>query len=402
MIIFDDQDRAAFYPLALNRSVGDLRCGILKLRQRLEQFLEDGETTAIWIDPLLTPLYRERKPDWQVNAPAPANSLLVNSRLKVSQSSIEAVKNLPAGHCLHRGDLILALRCPRELSSLPGIAELEGLDFQLIPSDLETYDNLSDIIHDNERLLRFDFEHLFYDNNNYFETEMGVTALNPYNIWIGENVELKPGVVLDASDGPIVLDQGARVLANAVITGPAYIGKKSLVKVGAKIYGGTSVGPVCKIGGEVEGSIFQAYSNKQHDGFLGHSFVGEWVNIGADSNNSDLKNTYRTVGFHSYLSGARIDSGTMFLGALIGDHVKLGINTSVNTGCVIGIGSNLFGPDLISGFIPDFSWGPASQLGKYRLDRFCETAALVKARRDLEFSPAEREIFGVLHGRASG
>ncbi len=400
MIIFDDQDRAAFHPLALNRSVGSLRCGILKLRQRLQQFLDAGDDTAVWIDPLLTDLYRERHPEWLINKPAPADSLLVNSRVKVSQNSIEAVKALPEGHCLHRGDTILALRCVSEMAILPSLGELAKMGYALNPSDLDIYNNLADIIHDNERLLRFDFEHLFYDHENYFETEMGVTALNPYNIWIGENVELKPGVVLDASEGPIVLDQGARVLANAVITGPAYLGKKSLVKVGAKIYGGTSIGPVCKVGGEVEGCIIQAYSNKQHDGFLGHSFVGEWVNIGAGCNNSDLKNTYRNVSFHSYLSGSKVDSGSIFLGALIADHVKLGINTSINTGCVIGMGSNLFGPALISGFVPDFSWGPASQLGKYRFERFCETAALVKARRDLDSTTAETELFRVLHGRS--
>lgn len=402
MIVFDDQNTAAFYPLTQNRSVGDLRCGILKLRQRLQQFLEDGDDTAIWTDPLLAELYRERKPEWQVNKPAPAQTLLVNSRLKVDQTSIERVRALPAGHCLHQGEAILALRTVKETPALPALAELAGLGYTLVPSELGIYQNLSDIIHDNDRLLRFDFEHLFYDNDNYFETELGVTALNPYSIWIGEDVDLKPGVVLDASGGPIVLDQGARVMANAVIMGPAYIGKKSLVRVGAKIYGGTSIGPVCKVGGEVEGSIFQAYSNKQHDGFLGHSFIGEWVNIGADTNNSDLKNTYGNVCFHSYLSGSKIDSGTMFLGALIGDHAKLGINTSINTGCVIGLGSNLFGPDLISDFIPDFSWGQASQLGRYRFDRFCATAALVKARRELEFSAAETEIYRVLHERSGG
>ena len=402
MIVFDDQYRAAFFPLAQNRSVGDLRCGILKLRQRLQQFLDDSDETAVWTDPLLTGLYRERKPEWPVNQPALANTLLVNSRLKVTQASIETLKSLPQGSCLHHGDVILALRTLEEMPALPALDELSGQGYKLLPSELELYCNLCDIIHDNDRLLRFDFEQLFYDNDNYFETEPGVTALNPYGIWIGEKVELKPGVVLDASDGPIVLDQGARVLANAVITGPAYIGKKSLVRVGAKIYGGTSIGPVCKIGGEVEGSIFQAYSNKQHDGFLGHSFIGEWVNLGADTNNSDLKNNYGNVSFHSYLSDSKVDSGTMFLGTMIGDHAKLGINTSINTGCVIGIGSNLYGPNLISGFIPDFSWGQASQLVRYHFDRFCATAAAVKARRGLEFSSAETELFRVLHGRSGG
>ncbi|MDZ4182203.1 MAG: hypothetical protein U1B83_04940, partial [Candidatus Cloacimonadaceae bacterium] len=153
------------------------------------------------------------------------------------------------------------------------------------------------------------------------------------------------------------------------------------------------IGPVCKVGGEVEGTIFQAYSNKQHDGFLGHAYVGEWVNIGADTNNSDLKNTYKSVAFHSYRAKGRIDSGSMFMGSVIGDHAKLGINCSINTGCVIGTGATLWGSDLISGFIPDFSWGEAKNLSRYRFDAFCQTAALVKQRRKLDLSKAEIELY---------
>ncbi|MCB5224209.1 MAG: putative sugar nucleotidyl transferase [Candidatus Cloacimonadaceae bacterium] len=399
MIIFDDYRTAAFYPLTQNRCLGDLRCGILKLRQRLEQFLDDRDDVEIWMDPLLAKLYQQRQPQWLVNQPASEGDLLVNSRLKVDQNSIEAVKRLIVGQCLAKQNDVIALKTNQKLSRIPQLSELREMGFQIIESDVALYQDLSDLIHDNDRLLRFDFEHLFYDNENYFETEPGVTALNPYSIWIGEGVSLKPGVVLDASDGPIILDQGAKVLANAVIMGPAFIGKNSVVKIGAKIYGGSSIGPVCKVGGEIESSIFQAYSNKQHDGFLGHSIVGEWVNIGADTNNSDLKNTYRSVGFHSYLAGGRVDSGKMFLGAMIGDHVKLGINVSLNTGSVIGIGSNLWGSELISGFVPDFSWGTASKLDKYRFDRFCDTAARVKARRNLEFSPEETELYQAIYTR---
>ena len=399
MIIFDDHRTAAFYPLALNRCLGDIRCGILKLRQRLEQFLGESDETKIWMDPALERLYRQRQPGWLVNQAAPKGCLLVNSRLRVDRDSIKAVQSLAQGQCLGAGDSILALKSNRELNRLPELSELDGMGFQVIESELFLYQDLSDLIHDNERLLRFDFEQLLYDNDNYFETEPGVTALNPYSIWIGEGVNLKPGVVLDASDGPIVLDQGAQVLANAVIMGPAFIGKGSLVKVGAKIYGGSSIGPVCKVGGEIENSIFQAYSNKQHDGFLGHSIVGEWVNIGADTNNSDLKNTYRNVGYHSYLQGGRVDSGKMFLGSMIGDHVKLGINVTLNTGSVIGVGSNLWGSELISGFVPDFSWGTANSYDKYRFDRFCDTASAVKARRGLEFGHEEKELFQAIHER---
>jgi UDP-N-acetylglucosamine diphosphorylase/glucosamine-1-phosphate N-acetyltransferase len=267
----------------------------------------------------------------------------------------------------------------------------KGYSVSELPDSL--YQDLSDLIHANDSLLRADFDMFFHDQDSFFETEPGVTVLNPYQAWIGEDVTLKPGVVVDASDGPVVIDEGAVVMPNAVITGPVYIGKNSTIKVGAKIYPGTTIGPVCKIGGEVEGSIFQAYSNKQHDGFLGHSFVGEWVNIGADTNNSDLKNTYMEVEFYSYRARQKIPSGSIFLGTLIGDHTKLGINTTINTGTVIGCGCNLWGSALITGFIPDLSWGTADALKPYRLPAFFATASVVKQRRKLVLSPAEIKLY---------
>lgn len=392
MIVFDDAQSDGFYPLTLNRSVGDLRCGILKLRQRWQALLED-EDSAVWIAPRLAPLYRERHPDWQINQTARMDQLHVNSRLQPTPETAQAVKSLRAGQYLHSAETVVAVKGKPEQAAGLSPTILDQAGFEAIPLQCALYDNLSDLIHENDRLLRHDFDQFFYDRDNFFETEPGVTVLHPYNVWIAEGVELKPGVVLDASDGPIVLDEGVRVLPNAVITGPAYIGKRCLIKVGAKIYGSTSLGPVCKVGGEVEGCVFQAYSNKQHDGFLGHSYVGEWVNLGADTNNSDLKNTYKPVAFHSYRAGGKIPSGKMFLGALIADHAKLGINASLNTGCVIGLGSNLWGSSLISDFVPDFSWGQACSLDRYRFDAFCQTAATVKQRRGLDFTPIEAELY---------
>jgi len=396
MIIFDDMQAAAFYPLTLSRSVGDLRCGILKLRQRLQELLHD-EDSAVWIEPRLARLYRERHPDWSVNRHPAVETLWVNSRLRPLPGNIEAVQNLKSGECLVCGNEPVAFRglpAPEFTLAADYFAQA---GYKIIALESSLYRNLSDLIQDNSRLLAFDFDHFFHDKDEEFDTEPGVSVLNPYQVWIAEDVQLKPGVVLDASEGPIVLDSGVRILPNSVIMGPTYIGKSSLIKAGAKIYGGTSIGPVCKVGGEVEGSIFQAYSNKQHDGFLGHSFIGEWVNIGADTNNSDLKNTYKNVAFHSYLENARIDSGTMFLGTMVGDHTKLGINCSINTGCVIGVGCNLWDSDRISDFIPDFSWGPARELTAYRFDAFCQVAATVKSRRSLSFTEAEAELYSRIH-----
>ena len=396
MIVFDDLQAAAFYPLTLSRSVGDLRCGILKLRQRLQELLHD-EDNSVWIETSLVRLYQERHPDWSVNQHPAAEALWVNSRLRPLPGNIEAVQNLKSGECLVCGNEPVAFRglpAPEFTLAADYFAQA---GYKIIALESCLYRNLSDLIQDNARMLAFDFDRFFHDKDEEFDTEPGVMVLNPYQVWIAEDVQLKPGVVLDASEGPIVVDSGVRILPNSIIMGPAYIGKSSLIKAGAKIYGGTSIGPVCKVGGEVEGSIFQAYSNKQHDGFLGHSFIGEWVNIGADTNNSDLKNTYKNVAFHSYLENARIDSGTMFLGTMVGDHTKLGINCSINTGCVIGVGCNLWDSNLISDFIPDFSWGPARELTAYRFDAFCQVAATVKSRRGLSFTDAEAELYSRIH-----
>jgi UDP-N-acetylglucosamine diphosphorylase / glucose-1-phosphate thymidylyltransferase / UDP-N-acetylgalactosamine diphosphorylase / glucosamine-1-phosphate N-acetyltransferase / galactosamine-1-phosphate N-acetyltransferase len=393
LVVFDDKHHKSFYPIAQTRSVGDLRCGILKLRQRLEYIFADGDT-GILIDDSLVDLYRDRHPDWIVNDLPAGEKLYLNSRLIISDEAVNAVKALGINQALINGEDIIALRSDKSLTwgfQLP-------VDIQQIHSALPLYAHIAQLIHDNGRLISWDFEHIFYDADNFFETEPGVSVLHPYNVWIAEGVELAPNVVLDASEGPIVIDEGARVMAGAVLCGPLYVGKKSLIKIAAKIYGGTSIGPVCKVGGEVEGSIFQAYSNKQHDGFLGHAYIGEWVNLGADTNNSDLKNTYKNVLYHNYLTKTKIDSGSQFMGSVIGDHSKTGINTSLNTGLVIGCACNIYGSGLFSAFVPDFSWGEAQALTEYRFSDFCDTAAIVKKRRNLELSDSERRLYQTISG----
>jgi len=387
LIIFDDKLRSNFFPLTLNRSTADLRCGILKQRQHLESYFAGFEDFILQIDSMLVPLYRERHAEWEINANPKGEKLFVNSRLKLDEAAIEQINNLPPETGLLSSGALVAAKT----SKLLDVHNPQGI--KLTESSITLYNCLSDLIHDNSRMIEWDFQHFFYEKDNFFETEPGVTVLHPYNVWIAEEVTLGPGVVLDASTGPIVLDKGARVMPNAVLCGPLYLGKNSLVKIGAKLYGGTSIGPVCKVGGEIEGSIFQAYSNKQHDGFLGHSYIGEWVNLGADTNNSDLKNTYKNVAYYSYTTQAKQDSGTQFLGCVMGDHSKTGINCSINTGAVIGIGCNLWGRALIDGFIPDFSWGEADNLSPYRFEAFCQTAAIVKQRRNLSLTPIEQQLY---------
>ncbi|MDD2543379.1 MAG: putative sugar nucleotidyl transferase [Candidatus Cloacimonetes bacterium] len=394
LVSFEDRYHKSFYPISATRFVGDLRCGIMKLRQRLEYLFASDESSSVIINPCLVDLYQHRHPDWQINELPEGAKLYVNTRLRITDESIMEVKKLKLNQALMSGQQIAALCTKQPLSF--GFELPSGIEIRA--TQLPLYEHLAELVHDNARMITWDFEHVFYEEDNYYDTEPGVQVLNPYNIWLAEDVQLAPNVVLDASEGPIVIDSGAKVMAGSVLCGPVYIGKKSLIKISAKIYGGVSIGPVCKVGGEVEGSIFQAYSNKQHDGFLGHAYIGEWVNLGADTNNSDLKNTYKNVKYYNYMSDTLMDSGSQFMGCIIGDHSKTGINTSLNTGLVIGCGCNLYGPALFSGFIRDFSWGEAASLTKYRLQAFCDTAEIVKQRRNLELAKAERDLYRLLSG----
>lgn len=219
----------------------------------------------------------------------------------------------------------------------------------------------------------------------------GVKMVNEENIVVGGSASIRPGVVLDASSGPIIINDGSVLMPNAVILGPVYIGKSTIVKTGAKILEGTSLGNVCKVGGEVDHSIFASYANKQHDGFIGHSYIGEWVNIGAGTNNSDLKNNYSAVRMWS--AGAIRETGRQFLGLIIGDHSKTGIGMLFNSGTVVGFNCNLFGSALVGKFVPSFSWGQGGQLEPYDLDKALLTAQIVMERRDVKFEDVHKRYF---------
>lgn len=203
------------------------------------------------------------------------------------------------------------------------------------------------------------------------------------------------GAVLDASSGPIILGEGARIMPNAVILGPVYIGPNTLIKAGSKIYGGTSIGASCKVGGEVEESILHAFANKQHEGFLGHSYLGEWTNIGAGTDTSDLKNNYGSVRVWTEDAGL-FDTGQRFIGLLMGDHSKCGIGTTFNTGTVVGVSANVFGAGYPPKHIPSFTWGGAAGLTEYGLDKALATAAVVMSRRNRSLETVDEALLRIV------
>jgi UDP-N-acetylglucosamine diphosphorylase/glucosamine-1-phosphate N-acetyltransferase len=248
------------------------------------------------------------------------------------------------------------------------------------------------IIEENPRVIEDDFEKSpFRGQSEETVVYPGVRMVGEDNVVVGEGVVIKPGVVLDASSGPIFLNDGASIMANALVLGPAYLGRKSIIKSGAKILEGTSIGNVCKIGGEVDETVFGDYSNKQHDGFLGHSYIGEWVNIGAGSNNSDLKNNYSAVRMWS--AGAIRGTGRQFLGLIMGDHTKAGIGTLFNSGTVAGFNCNLYGSEMVQKFVPSFSWGHGDEMIEYEFEKAMLTAQVVMERRDVKFSDVHKNLF---------
>ncbi|MCL2064111.1 MAG: hypothetical protein FWG98_07025 [Candidatus Cloacimonetes bacterium] len=413
-IIFEDNCWNNFLPFTFTRFTGDIRAGVLKLRQRLGIYF-DFEPKKIVIREDLSELYKKRHDDWEINNFPKGEYIFINSRLKVNEQIKNEIINLKFGQKLVFENDILAFSLKFDQDFSCSTENINGLHVSLekvvsnssgmysqknndiINSSSPLWNFTWEFLLENGNLIKDDFQQIFYEEDNFMEIDPGVIALNPYDIWIGENTIIKHGVLLDASEGPVIIDENVTILHNTVIIGPVYIGKNSLIKIGAKIYGNTSIGPFCKVGGEVSGCIFQAYSNKQHDGYLGQSFIGEWVNIGADTNNSDLKNTYKPVKVWFYPQKKKISTDCLFIGVFIGDHSKIGINCSINTGAMIGFGVNLYGSDMISDFIPSFSWGEAKNLALYQIDKFLETASTVKKRRNEDLKIEEINLINKIY-----
>ncbi len=214
--------------------------------------------------------------------------------------------------------------------------------------------------------------------------------INPETLFVHPTARIDSGVVLDCTEGPIIIEDGVRIMPHVTITGPVFIGKNSTIKVSAKIYGGTSIGPISKVGGEIENSIIQGCSNKQHDGYLGHSFLGEWVNLGAGTNTSDLKNDYSPV--RVTIEGETFDTNSLFVGLLMGDHSKSAIGTQFNTGTAAGVSCNIFGAGFPPKWIPNFSWGGASGFETYRFNKAIEVARAVMIRRQSTLNAEEEAL----------
>jgi UDP-N-acetylglucosamine diphosphorylase/glucosamine-1-phosphate N-acetyltransferase len=399
LCLFEDRLAGNFAPVALTRHLSHLLVGAMTLRDRAVTAVAP-ERVVLHGRSYIRDYYRAAgelvdRPD--------RPTLFVNARLLITPKLHARFPQGDEWLLKYRGEVIAAQLKERSVTMLDWSAD--ALDFSLL-GEMEThqlesaplYEYLWDLIYDNGERIIDDFPDL---NAGQQGTVMsGAHLVNPARITIGSGSVVRPGAVLDATLGPIIIARDVEVMSNAVIEGPCHIGDHCRIKIGAKIYEKTSIGPWCKVGGEVENSIILGYSNKQHDGFLGHSYLGRWVNLGADTNTSDLKNNYGMIRITQ--EGREVDTGRMFLGTLFGDHAKTGINTMLNTGSVIGVAANVFGGGFPPKSIPSFAWGGSDGFERFDLDKALELARRVMSRRDVEFTDADEKLIRYLAQKSMG
>ena len=387
-------------PLVYMRPVYELRCGIDLLMDKIIRKYPEREVILLCRDYLANTVREKHK--YKVN-PLKYNqgtTLFLNGRLLLnkavafdgkeevvfSDSSILYARLRGDNSAIMTSENIISGEALRTLKLRVPCREAE---------DNNLLDYSWEFVKANAAQIKIDFKDIAGKGRILGKVFEGVHLINKKDIFIGSGSIVKPGVVLDAEKGPIYIGKGVKVLPNAVIEGPSYIGDNSTVKIGAKIYEGTSIGEVCKAGGEIEESIIHSYSNKQHEGFLGHAYIGQWCNIAADTNDSDLKNNYGNV--RVYVNGKFIDTGEMFVGLTMGDHSKTGINSMFNTGTVVGINVNIFGAQLPPKFVPSFTWGASGAFVVYQADKALKVAEKVMARRKMELTRAQKELFRYLY-----
>ena len=378
--IYEDEHYADLYPLTYTRPVFELLCGTMSLAERIRRFFPESRLVFKCRDHLV-PVLKEKYPAVPINLLIESSCLYVNGSVLFDESLFKKITS----------DSNLTL-----VHADRNVAFWNALSTKKESCDAAVIRYLWDLINNNAAMIAADFTYEKPPGNRNYE---GVHLVNPNRISIGKDSTIKPGVVLDSEHGPVIIGDKVTVMSNAVIEGPCYIGNHSVIKAGAKIYGGTSIGPVCKAGGEIEASIIQGYSNKQHDGFLGHSYIGEWCNLGADTNTSDLKNNYGTV--RVTLNDQEIDTGSLFVGLMMGDHSKSGINTMFNTGTIVGVSSNVFGAGFPPKTIPSFAWVESRDVQGYRLDKAIEVARAVMARRDVTMTDHYEQLLKFIFDNTS-
>lgn len=374
-ILFDEARRENLLPLTFMRPVADIRFGILTIREKWEIYL--GKKTSTLTEQYLAakfPLIKEE------------DNIIINGAICPNPVLVQEITALKSGQALVQGDTIIAMSMnEHDFEKKTGNVD----EIPTTASFLEI-NNTWDIFAKNAEAIAADFE-LITKGRKSQPIPDHCIGIHPENIFIEEGAELL-ACTLNASSGPVYIGKGAEVMEGANIRGPFSLGDHSHVKMGAKIYGATTVGPYSKVGGEINNSVIFGYSNKAHDGFLGHSVLAEWCNLGADTNTSNLKNTYDQVKLWSYPEESFIDTGLQFCGLIMGDHSKCGINTMFNTGTVVGVSSNIFGSGFQRNFISSFKWGGVTGFSTFHPKKAIEVARAMYGRRNLVLTDIDAKL----------
>ena len=294
-----------------------------------------------------------------------------------NKALVAAIQQLADGEGLYAGDTLLAYRNAANQKVI-------------FAEEFTKIEKLWHIFQYNAIELQTDFDLLTAGRKSQVLSDTNL-IMGSENIFVEEGAKLE-GAILNATTGPIYIGKNAEVMEGSIVRGPFAMCEHSVLKMGAKIYGATTLGPYCKVGGEVNNSVLMSYSNKGHDGFLGNSVLGEWCNIGADTNNSNLKNNYAEVRLWSEQAGRFEKTGLQFCGLIMGDHSKCGINTMFNTGTIVGVSANIFGAGFPRNFVPSFAWGGSAGYSTYQLPKVFETAEKVMMRRGVPFDDTEKAI----------
>ena len=367
----DNKKHLQFCPLALTRPICELRFGILTIQETWVKLFEPskGSISVFYeTESYLASKYQD----------SDEFDYLIAGNFKPNATSINAILALQVGENLHVNGKWLATR-----------GKSSGNTVELDDSSAIWLENIWDLFQQNAAAIQIDFD-LLTANKASLPISDTNQVINAENIFIEEGVKVECAI-LNGSTGPIYIAKGAEIMEGAMIRGPFALGMHATVKMGAKIYGATTIGPDCKVGGEISNSIFQSYSNKGHDGFLGNSLIGEWCNIGADTNSSNLKNNYGLIKMYSYSDKLIVQTPLQFCGLIMGDHSKTGINTMLNTATIVGVSANVFGADFPPKYIPSFKWGKDET---FLFEKAIEVAENMMKRRNLTLSAAEVQILG--------
>lgn len=374
-ILFDGTVRNQLLPFTFTRPVADIRVGILTIREKWEMHL--GSTTSTVTEDYLTDKY----PLVELE-----ENVLINASFLPTENLVKVIKSLKQNMAVFYNDEPLAFYSK----------EAQEIDFDTFEIISYSYDDVIriehtwDIFAKNGAAIQRDFDALTQGRTSQ-PIPNDVWVKNPEHIFIEEGAVLQ-NCSLNASEGPIYIGAAAEVMEGSFIRGPLALCEHATLKLSAKIYGATTIGPHSKVGGEVNNCVIMGYSNKGHDGFLGNSVLGEWCNLGADTNNSNLKNNYAEVRLWDYETEGFAKTGLQFCGLMMGDHSKCGINTMFNTGTVVGVSANIFGSGFPRNFIPSFSWGGSAGMTTYKTTKAFEVAKVVMARRKVDFTAQDAAI----------